>query len=425
MCLQRSVSSWNLFLGAWNLVPGTCFFYLLTFTYFYDIIHVVLGINNLISSRFSPLIDSRIGLCANISSCDSHLRPTLTIFSQVKRIKLKVVFTPEHGLYEALQDQIKAYDYYDKQKKIIIYSLYGQSPIPAADILKNIDILVIDLQDIGTRYYTFVWSAILIIEQMAELKKKIFILDRPNPLNGETVQGPVLEPKFISFVGLYPVPIRHGMTIGELCNLINKELKIGAEIEVIKMKGWSRQYYYPDTGLCWTYPSPNMPSFETAIVYPGMCLLEGTNVSEGRGTTKPFEIFGAPWIDPSTFVETINKKKLPGLNFRPTYFIPTFNKFKNKLCGGAQIYITSKKRFDPVSMGLEIIKTIKNLYPDKFKWRKPPYEFEKHKLPFDILIGNSWIREAIEKNKSITSIKKTWQRDLNKFKKIRKNYLLY
>ncbi len=407
-------------LGSWNLVLLS-----LTFIYFYGIIHVILGINNLIFSRFEPMIGSRIGLCANISSCDSHLIPTLTIFSQVKKINLKIVFTPEHGLYGALQDQIKSYDDYDKKRGIIIYSLYGKSPVPDMHLLKSIDILVIDIQDIGTRYYTFVWSAILMIEQMAKLKKKILILDRPNPLNGESVQGPVLEPKYISFVGLYPVPIRHGMTVGELCNLINGELKIGAQIEIVKMKGWSRQHYYTDTGLCWTCPSPNMPSFETAFVYPGMCLLEGTNVSEGRGTTKPFEIFGAPWIDPFTFVKAINKKKLPGADFRPTYFIPTFNKFKDRLCGGAQIYVTGKKRFDPVSTGLEIIKTIKNLYSDKFEWRKPPYEFEKRKLPFDILIGNSWIREAIEKNKSIVSIKRRWQRDLDKFKRIRKKYLLY
>lgn len=383
------------------------------------------GINTLIFNKFKPLIGARVGLCTNISSCDSYMRPTIQLFSRDKTLKLKAVFAPEHGLYGALQDQVKADDHYDKDKKIKVYSLYGRKLAPDINILKNIDTLVIDLQDIGSRYYTFLWSALLMIKQMAKLKKKTFILDRLNPLNGDTVQGPVLEPEFSSFVGLYPIPIRHGMTIGELCNLINNEFNLGAEIKIIKMKSWLRRYYFSDSELPWTVPSPNMPTFRTALVYPGMCLLEGTNISEGRGTTNPFEIFGAPWIDPFCFVKTIKSKKITGVNFRPTYFMPTFNKYKSKLCGGAQIYVINIKKFNPVTMGLEIIKTIKNLYPDKFKWQKPPYEYERHKLPFDILVGNSWIRRAIEKNKSIASIKNRWDQDLSKFKKVRKKYLIY
>lgn len=332
---------------------------------------------------------------------------------------------PEHGLYAAIQDQIRQDGYYDKERDIEISSLYGRTLRPDMDMLKKIDILVIDLQDIGTRYYTFLWSAILMIKCMALLEKKVIILDRPNPLNGRTVQGPVLESGYSSFVGLFAIPVRHGMTIGELCNLINKEFKIGAQIEIIKMKDWMRKFYYDDTDLCWIPPSPNMPSFDTALVYPGLCLLEGTNVSEGRGTTRPFEIFGAPWIDPFCFVEAIKKRNISWVNFRPTYFVPTFNKYRGRLCGGAQIYVMNRERFDPFSTGLEIIRTIKNLYPSKFKWRKPPYEFEKKRLPIDILLGNSWIREAIEINRSIASMKKRWEQDLNRFKRMRKKYLLY
>ena len=384
-----------------------------------------LGIDALVSNKFMPLHGTRIGLLTNISSCNARLEPTVTLFSQQKKCRLKALFAPEHGLFGALQDQVRARDYYDATKKVRVFSLYNKKFLSDISILRKIDVLVIDLQDIGTRYYTFLWSALLLIQMIALFKKSVLILDRPNPLNGMTVQGPVLEPEFLSFVGLYLIPIRHGMTVAELCNLINKEMKIGAEMKVIKMRGWSRRHYFDDTGLYWTVPSPNMPSFDTALVYPGMCLLEGTNVSEGRGTTRPFEIFGAPWISPTDLVNVLSRIKIPGASFRPTYFIPTFGKYKSKACGGAQLYVTNRNSFNAVTTSLHIIRAIRNLYPKKFRWRKPPYEFEKTKMPFDILVGNSWIRKAIEKNKTISSMKKNWQKDLMWFKKIRKKYLIY
>ncbi len=384
-----------------------------------------LGIDALVSQNYKPLYGARIGLLTNISSCNKTLQPTIALFSKQKKCRLKALFAPEHGLFGALQDQVRARDYYDEKKKVRVFSLYNKKFLSDISILRKIDVLVIDLQDIGTRYYTFLWSALLLIQMVALFKKRILILDRPNPLDGVTIQGPVLEPEFLSFVGLYLIPIRHGMTVAELCILINEEMKIGAKIKVVKMKGWLRRHYFDETGLWWTVPSPNMPSLETALVYPGMCLLEGTNVSEGRGTTRPFEIFGAPWISPTDIVKVLKKKKMPGAGFRPTYFIPTFNKFKGKPCGGAQLYVTNKKLFNSVTTGLEIIRTLRHLYPKKFRWRKPPYEFEKTKMPFDILVGNSWIRKAIEKNKTVSSMKKIWQKDLLWFKKIRKKYLIY
>jgi uncharacterized protein YbbC (DUF1343 family) len=260
---------------------------------------------------------------------------------------------------------------------------------------------------------------------MAVLAKQVLVLDRPNPLSGAVVQGPVLEPEFSSFVGLFSVPVRHGMTIGELCTLINEEYRFGARIQTIRMDGWRRQYYHTETGLPWVMPSPNMPLFDTALVYPGLCLLEGTNISEGRGTTRPFELFGAPWIDPSLLVNAISKKDIPGAAFRPAYFVPTFGKYRGELCGGAQIYVKNRKRFRPFSTGLEIIRIVRRLYPNRFRWRRPPYEFEKKKLPIDILNGNSWIRKAIEDNRSVSSIKSRWTRALNRFKRIRNRYLLY
>jgi uncharacterized protein YbbC (DUF1343 family) len=386
---------------------------------------MLLGIDLLASNRFKLLTGMNVGLCTNISSCDSQLQPTITLFEQQRNFNFNVVFTPEHGLFSALQDQKKSSDFYDKKKNIKIHSLYGERLVPDIAVIKKLDCIVIDLQDIGTRYYTFLWSAILLIQKCALLKKKIIILDRPNPLDGVTLEGPVLEPHFSSFVGLYPIPVRHGLTIGELCTLINTEFTISADITVVRMKQWRRCHYYNDTGLPWTVPSPNMPTLSTALVYPGMCLLEGTNISEGRGTTRPFEIVGAPWVDPLLLIKSLEKEKLPGVQVRPTFFIPTFNKYKNELCGGLHIYVSNRKRFNSVLTGLVIIKTIKKLYPDTFRWRQPPYEFEKKILPFDILIGNAWVREAMNRKQSITVMRRKWLKELNEFKKIRKKYLLY
>ncbi|MEO0122862.1 MAG: DUF1343 domain-containing protein [candidate division WOR-3 bacterium] len=381
------------------------------------------GIDRLIAENFAMFKNKNLALLTNIAATDCKLRPTIYHFIDCRKINLKFIFAPEHGLFSALQDQIYVKNH--KQERIPVLSLYGKKLVPQLSIIREIDTLVVDLIDIGTRYYTFVWSALLLLKELARLKKKMVILDRPNPLNGLTVQGPVLEEKFVSFVGLYPMPVRHGLTIGEICNMINVEKHLGVDLEVIKMEGWKRKFYFPDCSLKWTVPSPNMPSFETALVYPGMCLLEGTNISEGRGTTRPFEIFGAPWIQEEKLVKELNRKNIMGVEFRPLKFIPTFHKYCGKICGGAQIYVNDLKNFDPVCTGLEIISTIKELYPKKFTWRKPPYEFEKNKMPFDILIGNSWIREAIEKGKSVGTMKKRWQKELKEFKKKRVKYLLY
>lgn len=382
-----------------------------------------LGIDRLLDDKFEPLKNKKLALLTNLSATDRQLKPTINHFIARKNINLKLIFAPEHGLFSALQDQ--AYVRNHRQKRIPVVSLYGERLAPRVKLLREIDIAVVDLVDVGTRYYTFIWSAILLIKQMAKLHKKIIILDRPNPLNGITVQGPIQGIKFSSFVGLYPLPVRHGMTIAEICNFINVEYGLGADISVVKMEGWNRKFYHPDCQIPWTIPSPNMPSFESACVYPGMCLLEGTNVSEGRGTTRPFEIFGAPYIDEEILVEKLNQRQIAGVEFRPLKFIPTFHKYCGNVCGGAQVYVTDLRIFDPLCLALEVISTIRKLYPKKFAWRKPPYEFEKKKMPFDILIGNSWIRRAIEKGETVSSIKKRWLNDLERFKRMRQKYLLY
>lgn len=304
-------------------------------------------------------------------------------------------------------------------------SLYGRQLSPSRKVIESLDTFVIDLIDIGCRYYTFLWTATLIMSAAKKSGKEVVVLDRPNPLGGRRVQGPVLDPGCASFVGLFPIPVRHGMTIGELSRLINDEFEIKCQLEVITMKGWERSMYFHETGLPWTIPSPNMPAPETAYVYPGMCLLEGTNVSEGRGTTRPFELFGAPWIRPDDTAEALNRLRLPGVRFRPAFFRPAFHKYRGEMCGGAQIIVVDLPDLDPVVLGLTVIKCLRDLYPGKFRWRLPPYEREKKKMPFDILVGNKWIRHSLEKNRPVAEIERRWQKGLRAFLKIRKKYLLY
>ncbi len=385
---------------------------------------VLLGIDILEANNFKPIKGIRIGLLTNISCCDSSLKPTISVFENSSKIELTAIFAPEHGLYGTVQDQISVPDS-RHGKRIKVLSLYGKQRKPALSALKKIDAVVIDLPDIGTRYYTFLWSAMLMIEQAARVHRDIFILDRPNPLNGVTVQGPLVEPGFESFVGLYSIAIRHGMTIGELCTMLNETNELGANIKVIKIEGWRRNRYVDNNKPQWTMPSPNMPNFSTALVYPGMCLFEGTNVSEGRGTTRPFEIFGAPWIAPYQLSDRLNKKRIPGVRFRPTYFKPTFHKYRARLCGGVHLYVERRGVFNPVTTGLETIRTVKELFPQHFRWRRPPYEFERQKMPFDILVGNAWVRKAIDDLKTTRMMQKRWQPDLREFMIKRKKYLLY
>jgi uncharacterized protein YbbC (DUF1343 family) len=255
--------------------------------------------------------------------------------------------------------------------------------------------------------------------------KRMVVLDRPNPINGTAVQGNVLNPRYSSFVGLYPLAVRHGMTSGELALLMNKEFHIECRLEVVAMKGWRRSMWFDQTGLPWVIPSPNMPTLETATVYPGGCLTEGTNLSEGRGTTRPFELIGAPFIKPRALIEKLERERLRGVRFRPLYFQPVFNKWAGELCGGIQVHVTDRKLFDPFLTYIAIIRAARQLHPSRFEWRKPPYEYESEKLPIDILFGSSLVREQIDAGKSLKEIKISWQNDLRGFKRLRQKYLIY
>ena len=302
--------------------------------------------------------------------------------------RLNAFFGPQHGYLGQTQDNMVEWQSYEHPRLgIPIYSLYGEHREPTPAMLENIDALLIDLQDVGARYYTFIWTMFLCLGACAKKGIPVVVLDRPNPINGITVEGPLLDRNYRSFVGLHPLPVRHGRTIGELANLFRAETFPECDLAVLPMRGWDRAMWFDETGLPWVMPSPNMPTLDTATVYPGMCLLEGTNISEGRGTTRPFELFGAPFIDAVALTRELNQLALPGVRFRENWFQPTFQKFAGEICAGAQLHVTDRNSFLPFRTGLEIIRTIRRMYHDSFLWKQPPYEYEYEKLPIEVLLG--------------------------------------
>jgi uncharacterized protein YbbC (DUF1343 family) len=296
---------------------------------------------------------------------------------------------------------------------------------PLPEMLEEVDALVFDIQDTGTRVYTFIYTMALAMEAAREQGKKFVVLDRPNPIGGLQTEGNILEPQYRSFVGMYPIPMRHGMTVGELAGMFNSEFRIDCDLEVIKMEGWQREMYFEDTGLAWVMPSPNMPTVDTAVVYPGSVMIEGTLVSEGRGTTRPFEITGAPYIDPVALAEELNRENLSGVVFRPLHFQPTFHKFAGALCGGVQLHVVDRTRFNPVITGVALISAMRRLYPNDFGWQKPPYEYVFDRLPIDVIAGSARVREQIEANETLDDIEAGWREGLADFNERRRAYLLY
>jgi uncharacterized protein YbbC (DUF1343 family) len=381
------------------------------------------GIEQLLDGGASRLAGRRCGLIAHQASVDSSLRHVAKLLQAERGVKLVALFAPEHGLWGAAQDQVAIRSSRDPVTSLPVYSLYGERRAPTHSMLSGIDLLICDLQDIGVRYYTFVWTMALAMEACAAAGIRFVVLDRPNPLGGTIVEGNLLDPRFASFVGLAPIPVRHGLTIGELANYLNE--RIGCDLTVVPMKAWRRHQLWEETGLPWVAPSPNMPTPDTARVYAGACLIEGTNLSEGRGTTRPFELTGAPFINPERFAAALSALELPGVVWRPCFFLPTFHKYKGKLCGGVQWHVTDPKRFKPYLSGLGLIATARRLYPRAFAWRQPPYEFERTKLPFDLLCGTDKIRRQIEARRSLKRIESSWRSELRQFKNIRARYLLY
>ncbi|GAB4543082.1 MAG: DUF1343 domain-containing protein [Thermodesulfovibrionia bacterium] len=369
----------------------------------------------------------RAGLLVHPASVNNRLMHAIDIFLKLKQIELKALFGPQHGIFGETQDNmIEWKGFRDKKTGIMVYSLYGDVRIPERDMLRDIDAMFIDLQDVGSRYYTYIWTMALCMKRCEEMNKAVIVLDRPNPIGGEMIEGPVLDTKYSSFVGLFPLPVRHGMTIAEIALYLKDRFYPSLDLYVIRMEGWSRSMWFDMTGLPWVMPSPNMPTLTTATVYPGMCLLEGTNISEGRGTTMPFEFFGAPFIEPEMVVKRLKEHRLKGVIFRHVYFIPTFQKYAGRMCGGAQLHITDRGIFKPFKTAVAIIKTIHELYPYRFGWREPPYEYETVKLPIDILAGTNRLRMDIEDGLSLKEMEERWMDDCKRFDKdIRQNYLLY
>jgi len=383
------------------------------------------GLDILFRHQKRLLSGKRIGIMANPSAIDSDLRFIIDLFLQEKNWKVVALFGPEHGLRAELQDEEWCASYTDAATGLPVHNLYGQHLKPSPEMLKGIDVIVFDIQDVGSRYYTFIYTLSYLMEACKEQGVELVVLDRPNPINGVALEGPVLEDGYQSFVGRYPIPIRHGMTVGELALLFHQEFGLNCKLEVIKMEGWQRSLFFDQTGLPWVLPSPNMPTVDTALVYPGMCLFEGTNVSEGRGTTRPFEIFGAPWIDPVKLVKAMDDFQLEGVRFRPLYFQPTVRKFQGELCGGAQIHVIDRETFHPVRTALSLLSFLNRESVGHFHWKQPPYEFVQDRLPIDILFGNSWIREDLEKGVLPAEIEAKWIASLEDFRKKRERYLLY
>jgi uncharacterized protein YbbC (DUF1343 family) len=369
----------------------------------------------------------RLGLCAHPASVDSRLLHARQVFD-ARQLTLSALFGPEHGYGGEAQDMISIRDG-DANEPLPVYSLYGPTEAdlsPRPSQLDGLDAIVIDLQDVGARYYTFVWTAVLIMRAAAQRGIETVVLDRPNPLGGEILEGAPQRPGYQSFVGLCDVPVRHGLTIGELCRMAQEREGLDREaLRVIPMLGYDRSMSFEDTGLPWVFPSPNMPTADTARVYPGGCLLEATNLSEGRGTTRPFELVGAPWIDAERFASAMNGLRLPGVHFRPAGFEPTFQKHAKQPCGGCQIHVTDRTAFRPVTTGVALIDMFRRFDPARFAWRQPPYEYERDKMPIDILAGSDALRKQIEAGVPVDEIAASWLDDEAAFGRLRQPFLLY
>ena len=385
---------------------------------------VRLGSDLLLAS--SRLKGARVGIVCNHASLDRGFLHIVDRLAAAPDVTLAAIFGPQHGFRSDVQDNmIETAHADDPARRVPVYSLYSETREPTAAMLAGLDFLVIDLQDIGARIYTYIYTMANCLRACARHGVRVIVCDRPNPIGGTDVEGALLVEGFESFVGQFPIPMRHGMTIGELARLFNEHFAIGASLEVVQMEGWQREMYSDATDLPWVMPSPNMPTLDTAIVYPGTVLFEGILISEGRGTTRPFELIGAPWIEAESFARRMNALKLPGAYFRPAVFEPTFQKHAKTPCGGCQIHVTERTRFRPVAVGAALLREFRGMAPDRFAWRQPPYEYEHEKQPIDILSGSPALREQVDAQVPLADIVASWRDDEAAFRKLREQFLLY
>ena len=383
------------------------------------------GLEVLLDRHLPWLRGRRLGLLAHQASVTRDLAHVAQLLNDLRGVRLARLFAPEHGLWGAAQDHAPIASTRDQVTGLEVWSLYGEQRAPTPQMLAGLDALVVDLQDVGARYYTFVWTLALAMRECARAGVRVIVLDRPNPLGGDRVEGNVPDPAFASFVGLYPLPARHGFTLGELARRFVLEEGIRCDLTVAPMRGWRRAMLWEDTGLPWVPPSPNMPTPDTARVYPGGCLIEGTNLSEGRGTTRPFEWVGAPYLDGHRYAEALDGLGLPGVRFRPARFTPTFHKWAGEVCGGVQIHVTDRRRFRPFRTGVAAIAVARRLAPAEFRWKEPPYEFEHARLPIDILFGTDRIRTQIEGGADLAVIEATWRTALPLYTRRRRAFMIY
>lgn len=387
---------------------------------------IKLGLEKLLEENLGLLRGVRVGLICNQASVDHKLRHAADILHEHPGVQLKALFGPQHGIRGDVQDNmIETEHAVDRETGLPIHSLYSETREPTEAMLKDLDILIFDMQDVGCRIYTFAYTMANCMKAARQFGKKVIVCDRPNPINGREVAGNVLQTEQASFVGQFPIPTRHGMTLGELARMFNDHFHLNCDLEVISMDGWERDCWLDQTDAPWVMPSPNIPTLDSATVFPGIVHFEGTQLSEGRGTTKPFELVGAPYIGPDEYARQLNDLKLPGVFFRSCIFRPTFQKHGGKSCGGVQIHVIDRDTFEPVIIGIAMVKLAHDMYRTEFLWKEPPYEYVYDRNPFDVIAGTSSIREGIEQGSSLDAIHERWKPELEVFRDLRKGYLLY
>jgi uncharacterized protein YbbC (DUF1343 family) len=386
---------------------------------------VTIGLESLVANPPEYLKKKRLGLLANPASVDHNFNHASTLIHKLFPGQLKALFSPQHGFYAEKQDNmIESNHFLEPQLNIPVYSLYNDTRIPTQDMFDLIDVLLIDIQDVGTRVYTFIYTVSYCLEVAAKQKKQVVILDRPNPIGGTQVEGNILSKESASFVGRFEIPMRHGLTIGEICLFFNQEFHLGCNLTVIPMQGWQRRMYWQDTKLSWIAPSPNLPTPQSCMVYPGQVIFEGTNISEGRGTTLPFEQFGAPFLDTEK-IKTQAEPIITGAVLRPVNFEPASGKWQGNVCKGFQIHVTSKKEFKPYFSSLILMQLIIKHHRKDFKFKEPPYEYEFHRMPIDLILGSKTLRKKLTNLEDLILLSYQWQNKLTQFKLISGKYHLY
>ena len=385
--------------------------------------NIRLGLEVFLDEYLHLIAGKSVGLVAGPSSVDRQLRSSVELLYQHPEVNLVALFGPEHGIRGEAQAGEQVSTFSDPVTNLPVHSLYGKTYEPSSDMLQELDAIIIDLQDGGVRFYTFLATALNVMKAAGRVGCPVLILDRPAPITATRIAGPILDPAYTSFVGPYPLPIRYGMTIGEIARLLNEEYAISCDLTVIPMAGWRRELWYDQTGLPFVPSSPNLPTLDAMTLYPGTCLIEGTNLSEGRGTTRPFEYLGAPWIDAESWTDQLNDLDLPGVRFRPVYFVPTFSKYQGERCAGVHVFVTDRECLQPLHMILHLLQTLISAYPSHFAWREPWSKDAAR--PIDLLAGSDALRLHLDAKRSAVELVESWQPAMNAFVQLRDQYMLY